>query len=119
MNYVIDIINKINNFNDIYNVLKNYDEKTKGDVFELITKYIFLLHPYYKNFTKQIWLFDELSEDMKIKFNIPSKDEGIDLILLSNDSKYYAIQSKYRSDKYIKIKWEELSTFVGLTFGIA
>lgn len=119
MNNTIQLINKINNFNDIYNVLLNVDEKTKGDVFELLTKYIFILHPYYKQFTQKIWLFNELSEDMKIKFNIPTKDEGIDIVLLSNDNNYYAIQCKFRMNKYTKIQWGELGTFVGLTFGIS
>lgn len=92
--------------------------KEKGDLFEEFTKYIFLFHPYYINLTKKIWLFNELPFKLKKQLNIPDNDEGIDLVILSGDDKYYAIQSKFRTNKDTKIKWEELGTFVGLTFEI-
>ncbi len=47
---------------------------------------------------------------------MPSKDKGIDLLLETNDEKYYAIQSKFRSDVYNSVTWTELATFVGQVF---
>jgi superfamily II DNA or RNA helicase len=110
-----DEIKKIGKFNDIYDICKKYTTKEKGDLFELITKYIFLVHPNYKNITKNIWLYDEIPHDLVKKFKLPSKDKGIDLLLETKDE-YYAIQSKFRSDVYDSVTWTELATFVGQVF---
>src|SRR4029078_2449163 len=112
-------INQITKFNDIYGVTKKFSNKQKGDLFEEFVKYIFLYHPYYINLTKEIWLYNECPDRIKKLLNLPDTDQGIDLIMLSKAGKYYAIQAKFRSDKNNKIKWDELGTFVGLTFGIS
>jgi hypothetical protein len=64
-----DEIKKISKFNDIYDICKKYTTKEKGDLFELITKYIFLVHPNYKNITKNIWLYDEIPHDLLKKLS--------------------------------------------------
>jgi predicted helicase len=116
--FINDILPKLNTFNDFY-AINNYTKKQIGDFFEIITRYIFLIHYYYKPIIKNIWLYDEIPFYLFDEFNIPKKDKGIDLILLTNDNKYYAIQSKFRNNKYSKITWESLATFVGMTFGIS
>jgi superfamily II DNA or RNA helicase len=118
-NIMDKILDRINIFKDIYTLTKGLTNNEKGTIFEIITKYIFLLHPFYANTTKNVWLFDELTDRMKTKFNIPSKDEGIDLVLETTNGKFYAIQCKYRSNNSDTVDWKELSTFVGLTFGVA
>jgi superfamily II DNA or RNA helicase len=112
-------INQINSFDDFYTITSNLTSKEKGDLFEDFTKYLFMFHPNYTNITKNIWLYKDFPINLKEKLNIPNKDEGIDLITLSQNGKYYAIQCKFRTDKNTKIKWNELGTFVGLTFGVA
>lgn len=47
-------IDKINSFSDIYKITENYTAKEKGDLFEELTKYIFLYYHSYRTFTKNI-----------------------------------------------------------------
>lgn len=112
-------IGKITSFNDFYSITQKLTNKQIGDLFEEFTKYLFIYHPNYANITQKIWLYNEIPNTIKTKLNIPNKDEGIDLVMLSQSNKYYAIQCKFRTNKDTKIKWEELGTFVGMTFGIA
>ncbi|MCJ7637155.1 MAG: hypothetical protein MUO21_06660, partial [Nitrososphaeraceae archaeon] len=117
--FVSNVLPKINTFDDFYNINKDHKNKQTGDFFEIITKYIFLLHNYYKNITKQVWLYDEIPYDLIKKLGIPEKDKGIDLVLLTQDGKYYAIQCKFRNNINVVIPWGELGTFVGMSFGIS
>ena len=112
--YIRDI-KSIEKYNEISSKLSADD---KGYMFEELTLYIFKLHPLYVNFTKNIWLFNDLPCDLKTKLNLPETDQGIDLVLESDDNQYYAIQCKYRSNQDDVINWKELSTFAGLTFGV-
>ena len=109
------MIQNINNFEDVYEYTKNMTSKEKGDLFEIITKYVFLVHPMYSHITKNIWLYNEIPITIKQKFKLPSKDKGIDLILETKDG-YYAIQCKFRTNIYGSITWTELSTFAGQLF---
>ena len=110
------IFDKINKFSDIYKLCKSLSTKGKGDLFELITKYIFVVHPNYYNNTKNIWLYAEIPQDLITKFKLPDNDKGIDLLLETTDHKYYAIQSKFRSKPQNTINWTELATFAGQLF---
>jgi predicted helicase len=112
INY-IDIITKLNKFSDIYENISHLDAKQKGDVFEILTKYIFLVHHEYCKKTKNIWLYDDIPTKFVKNFNLPPKDKGIDLLLETIDNNYYAIQSKFRSDQNDNIAWADLSTFAG------
>lgn len=109
-------INLINTFDDVYTVSKSLKKKQKGDLFEELTKYIFKYHHVYKNITKEIWLFNELSDSQLKELNMPNKDKGIDLVMLDKYDKYHAIQCKFRLDIDQIIPWKEISTFYGLSF---
>ncbi len=112
-------IDKINSFSDIYTVTKDFTNKEKGDLFEELTKYIFLYHHNYRSFTKNVWLFNDIPQSLLKKLNIPTKDQGIDLVILDKYGKYHAIQCKFRTNTDEIIPWTTVSTFYGLTFGIA
>lgn len=109
----------INTFEDFYEVTKNMKKKEKGDLFEELTKYLFVYHPTLKNETDKIWLYNDFPQRYKTQLKLPDNDEGIDLMMLSKDKKWYAIQCKFRSNKNTKISWGSLATFSGLTFGVA
>ncbi len=117
--FVTNVLPKIKSFIDFYKITKEYKNKQTGDFFEIITKYVFLLHNYYRNITKKIWLYDEMPYELIKELGIPEKDKGIDLVLLTQDNKYYAIQCKFRNNVDIVIPWGELGTFVGMSFGIS
>ncbi len=112
-------IKSLENYTEFYNLLKSSSNDIKGELFEEFTKYIFLYHPYYSGFTKSVWLFKELPLKVKKHLKLPKTDQGIDLVVLSQNDEYFAIQSKYRANTNIVIPWTNLGTFIGLTFGVA
>jgi len=115
--FINDILPKLNTFDDFYKI-NGYTTKQIGDFFEIITKYIFMLHCNYKSIVDKVWLYDQIPNHLFQELNIPNRDKGIDLVILMNDRSYYAIQSKFRSNTYETITWKELATFVGMTFGV-
>lgn len=116
MDLLISLLVKCNTFNDVYNVTEMLSEKSKGDLFEIITKFMFLYHTDYVNRTKNAWLYNEIPLDVRKAYKLPSKDKGIDLILETNDNKYYAIQCKFRQNPFDKVSWTNLATFAGQAF---
>ena len=112
------IIKKINSFEDFYDAIGKYDKNKKGDLFEILTKYIFLLHPLYSQTTKNIWLNEEVKLSKRVNLNMPKIDKGIDLVLEHTNGHYYGIQAKFRMQRYSNISWKELATFVGQACGV-
>jgi superfamily II DNA or RNA helicase len=96
---------------------KSGQSKLAGDIFENLSKYFLQTAPQYQTKLKNVWLLKEVKEDLRRKLNLPSTDEGIDLIAETFDNKYWAIQSKYRSDPKdtLTIKGD-LATFANLAF---
>lgn len=114
-----DILNKSNNYQDIHNQLAPFTKKQKGDLFEEFCVLVFKFHPYYKNTTKEAYLLKDVPIDVLEKLNLPQNDIGIDVVIVTHDNTYYAIQVKFRSNRDTLINYNELSTFVGTSFGIA
>ena len=102
------------NLDEIISKLSTNEEK--GKYFEIFSKGYFTLIPSLKNIYKTVYLYDEIPFEIKNRLNLPTKDKGIDGILITKDDKYIALQVKYRSDKEI-IPFGELATFPALTFG--
>lgn len=118
MNDIIDIFSKLNTFNDVYDLLKDKDNKFKGLFLEVFAKYFFKIHHYYKDHIKEVLLYDEVPKSIKKELALPKKDKGIDL-LIKYDDNWVAVQCKYRqSSEDTIISWTELSTFFGLSFGM-
>ena len=96
---------------------KSGQAKLAGDKFENVCKYFLQTAPQYQTKLKNVWLLKEVKEDLKRKLNLPSTDEGIDLIAETFDGKYWAIQSKYRSDPKDTLPVKgDLATFANLAF---
>lgn len=110
-------IKDVKTFDDIYHVTSKLKPKEKGDLFELITYYIFKLSPILNNRLQNIWLYDDISIKTKKLLKLPEKDKGIDLLAFIDDD-YYVIQSKFRQNKDYVVPWPNLSTFFGLSFGM-
>ena len=101
---------------DGINALPN--SKQKGDCFEILVKLYLKLEPKYATKLKSVWLLSEVPAGTRKKLNLPSTDEGIDLVGKTNDGKFWAIQAKYRSDQKQSLTRPELATFTDLTFSI-
>ena len=92
--------------------------KGKGDLFELLTKHYLLLNPTYNTNLSDVWLLDEVPEKLRATLQLPQRDQGIDLIARTKAGGFWAIQCKYRTGKEIALTWREISTFIGLAFGV-
>ena len=77
---------------------KSEQTKLAGDIFELVNKHFLLTDTRYQTILTNVWLLNEVPESIKIKLNLPDEDEGIDLIAETKLGKFWAIQSKYRSN---------------------
>ena len=67
-----------------------------------------MYHPNYRNIIQHVWLFNEIPNDIIEKLNIPTRDNGI----------YLIIQYNVNSDQIRIINWPDIATFIGLSFGI-
>ncbi|MGI6680024.1 MAG: type ISP restriction/modification enzyme [Bdellovibrionota bacterium] len=72
-------------------------EREKGKNFEKIIKNYLLTDPKYANNIKKIWLWNEFPS--KSDLSQSNVDIGIDLIYLTNDNKYVAVQCKCYSEE--------------------
>lgn len=104
-------------FNDIYRVTKNFTKREKGDLLELFTYYLFKLDERLNKNLENIWLYNKIPNKILTELNLPSRDKGIDLLIKIN-SEYYSIQCKFRQNPNRRISWKQISTFVGLSFGL-
>jgi len=114
------IIKQCETFDEFDNKIKDLPNDEKGKYFEYFCHLYFLFDNKWKNLIKNSWLLNNKSSDkIKQQLGIPIKDNGIDIILETYDNKYFAVQCKYRQNKNKIIRWDELGTFLGLTFGIS
>lgn len=113
----LNIFGNCKTFDDIYDIAEDMSKKEKGDLMEIISYYILKLSPELNVDLQEIWLYDDVPTKLLKSLNLPSKDKGIDLIV-QIDGEYFAVQSKFRQNKDTVIKWDEMATFYGLSFGV-
>jgi predicted helicase len=58
----------------------------------------------------------EVPADIRRRLNLPGSDEGIDLIARTRRGEYWAIQSKFRSQRDKRLTRRESGTFTSLAF---
>ena len=68
----------------------SYSERDKGDRFERLMQAYLLTDPTYSNKFKKVWLWSEFHG----KSDLGGFDTGIDLVALTNENEYWAIQCK-------------------------
>ena len=69
----------------------------KGAVFERLTQLYLQTVPEYQSELAHIWTLREVPPDVRKLLALPTLDEGIDFIARTRHGKYWAIQSKFRS----------------------
>jgi hypothetical protein len=88
-----------------------------GDAFERLTQLYLLSHPEYRTQLKHVWRVpEEVPSRLRERLNLPSTDEGIDLLAETHEGAYWAIQCKFRSGTKKPLTYGELSTFTSLAF---
>jgi superfamily II DNA or RNA helicase len=86
----------------------------KGLAFELLTVKVLKSYHVYTSKIEKIWhLREGVPSDLKRKLNLPSSDEGIDIIAQTFSGEYWAIQCKFKSSMEPP-NMKELSTFNNL-----
>ena len=112
-------ISKINSWSDFKQSLENKTKLEKGKAFEELTKHYLEYNPVYHTKLKRVWLQNEIPPTVLKKLNLPTNDQGIDLIAETIEGGYWAIQCKYLQDEDQTLSHRAISTFVSLSTGIA
>lgn len=98
---------------DFNKALSLLDSKRKGDAFELLCKYYFILHPKNEHINREkVWLLSEVPVAVKKELGL-GEDTGFDLLLQDKTGNYIPVQCKYHSDPKKNLSWDEASTFFG------
>ncbi len=113
------LISKVNSWKEFKNALEPLSKLEKGKAFEELTKYYLLCNTTYSNTLKHVWLQKEVPPSVIKKLNLPSNDQGIDLIAETKDGSFWAIQCKYLQDEDTRLSHRAISTFTSLSTGIA
>src|SRR6478672_8310920 len=88
----------------------------KGAVFERLTQLYLQTVPEYQSELAHVWSLREVPPDVRKFLALPTLDEGIDFIARTRHGKYWAIQSKFRSQQDKPLTRKELGTFTSLAF---
>lgn len=76
-----------------------------GKIFEVFTKFYFLVSPTEKDNFKNVWLFEEIPFEVRNKLNLGNQDYGVDLVLQDIEDQYFVVQCKYKNDESSKLNW--------------
>ena len=113
-----EFIKSSNSWTDFHKKLSNPEltTKFKGDVFEELTYVLLKTLPQYKTKVKDVWNINNIPLGISDILELPSTDEGIDLIVETIRGDYWSIQCKFRSDINQTITYDDLATFSHLSF---
>jgi superfamily II DNA or RNA helicase len=111
---LIELLNGVENWSDLKVKLEKYNtsqtEKTTkktqaGKIFEVFTKYYLQTDPKKTELYKNVWLYDEVSTEIREELRLPSIDHGIDLLLRDFDNNFHAVQCKFKNDETKSLSW--------------
>jgi superfamily II DNA or RNA helicase len=88
----------------------------KGAVFERLTQLYLQITPEYQAELQHVWTIRDVPPNVRRLLDLPTLDEGIDFIARTRHGKYWAIQSKFRSQHDKPLTRRELGTFSSLAF---
>jgi predicted helicase len=91
-------------------------DSQRGAVFERLTQLYLQTTPEYRTELRHVWTLREVPPDVCKRLLLPFRDEGIDLIACTRHGEYWAIQSKFRSQRDKPLNRRELGTFSSLAF---
>jgi len=105
-----------NSWDDFWEQTKRLaSDAEKGAAFERLVQLYLQTTPEYRTELQQVWLLREVTPDVRRRINLPSRDEGVDLIARTQRGEYWAIQAKFRSRDQ-PLNRRELGTFSSLAF---
>jgi hypothetical protein len=92
------------------------DAAQQGAAFERLTQLLLQTLPEYQSKLKHVWLLSEVPQEVRAKLRLPQLDEGIDLVAETYEGTFWAIQSKFRSERDGTLTRKDLDTFTSLAF---
>jgi len=104
------------NWSEFKNHLRSLDPKRKGDSFEQLTLYYLKLDSKYRTKFEHVWLLKNVPHAVRKRLNLPSVDEGIDLVAKTHEGQYWVFQCKYLDDESETLTLPKLATFTSLAF---
>lgn len=117
-----DFISDVNNFHQFNDKLRHHiknnliDKKYAGFIFEQLSFFILKNFYLYSNNFKDVYLFNNIPQNIFNYLKLPKTDKGLDLLAIDCNDQYFGIQCKFRSNRDKVISWDKLSTFPALTF---
>ena len=111
---LIELLSEVDNWSDLKVKLEKFNtaetetttKKTQaGKIFEVFTKYYLQTDPKKTELYKKVWLYDEISIDIKETLRLPSIDHGIDILLQDFDNNFHAVQCKFKNDESKSLSW--------------
>jgi superfamily II DNA or RNA helicase len=87
-----------------------------GRAFERLVQLYLQIEPEYRTKLQHVWTLREVPAQVRKRLVLPHPDEGIDLIARTRNGEYWAIQSKFRSQRDQPLTRRELGTFTSLAF---
>ena len=114
-----DLLKICRSWEDFRARLDALSDKEKGDAFELLVVSALGLHPFYATKLEKVWLHSAVPFEVREHLGIPFKDYGIDIVALTFEGDYWAVQAKYRGERDASLTHDELATFMSLTFGVS
>jgi predicted helicase len=110
------LIASCRSWDDFWDHIRNLSNTEKGIAFERLTQLYLQTAPEYRTELQHVWLLRDAPVDIRQRLNLPGPDEGIDLIAHTRRGDYWAIQSKFRSQRDKPLTRRELGTFTSLVF---
>jgi len=102
--YWSDLKDKLERFNTSQSE-KSVKKTQAGKIFEIFAKYYLQTDPKKTELYKNVWLYDEVSSDVREELRLPSIDHGIDLLLQDTDNNFHAVQCKFKNDETKSLSW--------------
>jgi len=116
MNRVDRFIASCPSWEDFWQRTRQLSDAEKGRAFERLVQLYLQTEPEYRTKLRHVWPLREVPAQVRKRLVLPHPDEGIDLIACTRHGEYWAIQSKFRSQRDKPLTRRELGTFTSLAF---
>ena len=116
MNRVDRFIASCPSWEDFWQRTRQLSDAEKGRAFERLVQLYLQTEPEYRTILRHVWTLREVPGQVRKLLVLPHPDEGIDLIACTRHEEYWAIQSKFRSQRDQPLTRRELGTFTSLAF---
>jgi predicted helicase len=90
------VIASCNSWDDFWERTKGFASDAAGAAFERLVQLYLQTAPEYRTELEHVWQPGEVTADIRRRINLPSRDEGIDLIARTRRGQYWAILAKFR-----------------------